>query len=193
MPRLTATMKGMPKAAARVERLLVATERADKLALQDLALIVTRRAKLRLKSPVSGLRKGTGRLSRAIFWRVEDRQPRYAVIGVHASVPYGRIQELGGTTAPHLIKPRVKKALAWPTGRASAIYKFSRFHGRTAKQSQSRARKAHPGEFAFAAVVRHPGSVIRGQFYLRGALDETRPEVQPTYLRRLQEATRRGA
>lgn len=64
-------------------------------------------------------------------------------------VPYARIHEFGGTTRPHVIMPRNKKAL--------------RFMGR--------------GGETFAKIVQHPGSKIPARPYLAPALDAKKDQI----------------
>jgi HK97 gp10 family phage protein len=65
-------------------------------------------------------------------------------------VPYARIHEFGGTTKPHVIVPRNKKAL-----------KF----------------KGAGGDDVFAKIVNHPGSKIPARPYLRPALEAKREQI----------------
>lgn len=75
----------------------------------------------------------TGTLRRSITHGMNSRNEGW--VGSR-NVPYARIQDKGGRTGPHIIRPRTKKALFWKGA-------------------------AHP-----VMVVHHPGSVIKGNGYL---------------------------
>ncbi|MDE2102206.1 MAG: hypothetical protein KGL39_33480 [Patescibacteria group bacterium] len=63
----------------------------------------------------------------------------------HKSVAYAAILEFGGTTRPHVIRPRNKKVLAFP---------------------------CRGGGTVFAHSVNHPGSKIPERSYIRSTLNE---------------------
>ncbi len=86
-------------------------------------------------------RNGVRGLKGSIYQRVEVRGSR--ITGYLASnLVYARIHELGGTTRPHVIRPRRAKALAFQMG----------------------------GRQVFARAVNHPGSRIPARPYLSPAL-----------------------
>lgn len=64
-------------------------------------------------------------------------------------VPYARIHEFGGKTAPHVIVPRVRKALSFIMGGNKVVVKS----------------------------VNHPGSTIPARPYLRPALAATQDKI----------------
>lgn len=68
-------------------------------------------------------------------------------------VPYARIHEFGGTTRPHIIEPRNKKAL--------------RFMG--------------AGGETFAKIVRHPGSKIPARPYIGPALAAKQDQIMKDF------------
>lgn len=68
-------------------------------------------------------------------------------------VPYARIHEFGGTTRPHVIEPRNKKAL--------------RFMGR--------------GGETFAKIVNHPGSRIPARPYIAPALAAKQDQIMKDF------------
>jgi phage gpG-like protein len=80
---------------------------------QDLARLgvrVTNAAKL---NATGQPRVRTGRLRSSIAWRLgADARGLYVEVG--SNVSYARVMELG--SPPHEIRPRNKKALAWPGG-----------------------------------------------------------------------------
>ncbi len=68
-------------------------------------------------------------------------------------IPYAAIHEFGGTTRPHIIRPRNASVLAFNSG----------------------------GNPVFARFVNHPGSVIRARPYLRPALAAKQDEIIKTF------------
>jgi len=103
--------------------------------------------------PETGLKRRSGNLIRSIkgFFR-KDGTDSYT-IGLVAGgevAKYARIQHEGGTTRPHIIRPRVAKALRWYGG------------GRTKGGKVSKAK----GNVFFAKSVNHPGSHIKAKRYL---------------------------
>ena len=91
----------------------------------------------------------TGRLKRSITRGQPFSTPRGRAINVGTNVVYARIQEFGGTTRPHIIRPRVKQALAFSVG----------------------------GDRVIVKSANHPGSIIPAHPYLRPALLSSRKEV----------------
>jgi phage gpG-like protein len=80
-------------------------------------------------------------------------------IDVGTNVIYGRIQELGGKIPAHIIKPRVKQALAfkWPNAPGGL-------------------KPGKGGLFVFKSV-NHPGATIPAKPYLRPALEESKKDI----------------
>jgi len=77
-------------------------------------LIVAGEAQRRVTTGgASGLKVRTGRLRASIHHRLESGGRNVRVI---VNAKYGRIHEYGGTTKAHIIRPRVKKALAFGDG-----------------------------------------------------------------------------
>jgi phage gpG-like protein len=97
------------------------------------------------------LQRRSGRLADAQRWSVaEDGGALTLSVGFDGSdVPYGAIQEFGGTTRAHLIEAKNAKALAFRIG----------------------------GKLAFAKRVQHPGSHIPERSFLRVALAAMAPDV----------------
>lgn len=56
--------------------------------------------------------KGEGGLRDSINWSADNRH-----VEIFTSVVYAAILHFGGKTKPHTIKPKHKKALAWPGGK----------------------------------------------------------------------------
>lgn len=85
----------------------------------------------------------TGMLRRSILMRIVSRT--HVIVGILGgpATSYARIQDRGGTTAPHVIEPKRRKALAWPGG-------------------QHPVRRVH-----------HPGSHIPGNQYFTSAVIDT--------------------
>jgi HK97 gp10 family phage protein len=89
---------------------------------------------------------------------------------------YARFVEEG--TRPHEIRPRNKKALAWPkTGKTPAG--LGRGPQGTFKSS---------GTLQFAKVVHHPG--FKGHFYMRRALQESKDDLGRIVAQELAKALR---
>lgn len=121
----------------------------------------------------------THRLSRAItsFVEATDFAVR-SVIGVLATVAYGRIQEQGGVTSPHLIRPRYKKALRWVSGRTGPLLLMK--SGKPSRKNR--------GFFVFAKLVHHPGSRIPARPFIGPAVTANLGFIED----RWREAVRRG-
>lgn len=144
-------------------------------------------------------RRGTGRLSRAIRSYDEARADAiYAVVGVHASVPYGRILELGGDIPAHDVFPVRKKALAWTTGltrlgQLSAlgfgVTRRQAFRLGTSRKGKFRRGKfIDPGDVRFAKRVHIPARSQRAIPFLRPGFEEDRPNISGRFERRVLEA-----
>lgn len=104
----------------------------------------------------SGLRVRSGSLLNSIgaSKRVYEDQAGNVVgeIGPQG-IPYARIHEFGGTTRPHIIKPRNASVLAFQAG----------------------------GRNVFARFVNHPGSKIPARPYLAPALKSKQEEILKTF------------
>lgn len=94
----------------------------------------------------------TGRLRNSIATRVETLADKTISGQIFSrGVPYARIQHDGGKTAPHMIYPKNGKAL--------------HFFG------------ARDGLELFLSKVNHPGSKIKGTFYLARGLYDLRHQI----------------
>lgn len=126
--------------------------------LHDRVLATMQRLGVALKAQVdlnlSGavLHRRSGRLAAAQRVAVADDGTQVTVsVGFDpAEVPYGAIQEYGGTTRAHLIEAKNAKALAFTIG----------------------------GRLRFAKRVQHPGSKIPERSFLRSALAAIAPQAQ---------------
>jgi phage gpG-like protein len=98
------------------------------------------------------LQRRSGKLADAQTWRVDDAASEIsAIVGFStADVPYGAIQEFGGTTKAHLIEAKNAKALAFTVG----------------------------GRLVFAKRTNHPGSKIPERSFLRSALRDIAPAAR---------------
>lgn len=96
------------------------------------------------------LKRGSGKLENAV--RMEIIQDGLRVEGrVYISgVPYAQIQDKGGVTPPHIIRPRDAKILA--------------FYAAT-------------GNKVFATRVFHPGGVISPTYYMKDAYRYISPKI----------------
>jgi phage gpG-like protein len=97
------------------------------------------------------LKQRSGRLARAQQLNVtSDASGVSAAVGFDPhDVPYGAINEFGGTTRAHLIEAKNAMALRFSLG----------------------------GKVVFAKSVHHPGSVIPERSFLRSALAQVAPHV----------------
>lgn len=96
------------------------------------------------------LNRRTGTLSRSFTSRVTKGEE--SIVGeMGPNTPYALIQEYGGTTSPHVIEAKYKKALAFSGGYAKFDF------GQTT---------------VFARRVNHPGSKIPERSYMRTSLAE---------------------
>jgi len=105
----------------------------------------------------------THRLSRAITSFVESAPAALrSIVGVLGVVAYGRIQERGGMTPAHEIRPRYKKMLRWAS---------RSMQGPLLLQKSGKVSNRNKGMFVFAKLVKHPGSRIPGRPYLGPAVE----------------------
>ncbi|MDR3508427.1 MAG: hypothetical protein P4L64_11065 [Caulobacteraceae bacterium] len=96
------------------------------------------------------LKARTGALRGAIKAEVlADSDPIVVRIFLSSDIKYAAIQEFGGHTAPHEIRPDKAKALAFLSG----------------------------GRLVFARVVHHPGSAIPERSYLRSSLADMAGQI----------------
>ena len=109
-------------------------------------IIVQRAARRNVRTGgPSGLHRRTGQLENSIIYEIEQ------IVGrVGSNLRYARIHELGGTTRPHVIRPRRVAALRFFIG----------------------------ADVVFARSVRHPGSHIPPRPYLRPALDQNLARIR---------------
>lgn len=132
-------LRAMP---ARVHDRLVAT-------MQRLGVDLKARVDENLSGAV--LHRRSGRLAAAQRVEIDDdgAQVTLSVGFDPTEVPYGAIQEYGGTTRAHLIEAKNAKALAFTVG----------------------------GRLRFAKRVQHPGSKIPERSFLRSALAAIAPRA----------------
>jgi len=107
-----------------------------------------------VKDYLNGPRPGklgvkTGQLRSSIRFNLTEIFNSF-VVSVGTDVPYARIHEEGGMTAPHIILPKKKKVLAWPG----------------------------PSGMIFAKKVNHPGSNIKARPFLRPSFEKHLPELK---------------
>lgn len=108
--------------------------------MRKLALHTVREAKILV-------RRKTGNLGRSIH--VASVSATHAT--VEAGARYAAFVELG--TAPHEIRPRTKKVLAWPSSPAGR-----RLSGSPRKDMYRPGKAAALGGWSYARVVHHPGT-----------------------------------
>ncbi len=135
----------------------------------------------------------TGRLRRSIMSRVIRKGDVVeGLVGVRASVPYGRILEFGGDTPPHVILPRRKKALSFPSGFGAMAVTAGRGRSKTSLQAGKVARQRRGGDFITVASVNHPGSHIEARPFLRPALKAEVPKMAALMRKRIDAAIGKG-
>jgi len=114
----------------------------------------------------------TGHLKRSGNVRYGDM---FAIVGYNA--PYAGYVERG--TRPHIIAPKTKPFLAWPT--EAMVFGYKTGVGGV---------KMKPTGWVFTSKpVHHPGT--RAYRYLGDAVDETMPEIERIMDARIQEALNR--
>lgn len=118
------------------------------------------------------LKVDTGLLSQSQNRRVSEGPAQVsASVGFNKrTVPYGAIHEFGGKTAPHEIRPRKKKALAFVTARSASTAALSGGDPRIVVKS-----------------VQHPGSVMPERSFLRSSLREYAPTARERITQAVQE------
>lgn len=169
------TITGDKKAKAKLQKMAVEMVGATRKGMNDITLSILNRVKRSFGPGVSRPGQapgvGTGRLRRAIMRRVIKKGDVVeGLVGVRASVPYGRILEFGGTTSPTTIFPRNKKALSFPVGFGALAATAARGRSKTSLQAGKIARKRRGGDFITVKSVEHPGSRIEARPFLRPAL-----------------------
>lgn len=145
---ITVEVEGVEAAVKRFGKMPEGIRKALLAKVSALTLQLEARVKRKLSGVVLKVR--TGRLRRSIFSKTYMDQSM--VVGMVASsgdVRYARIHEYGGKTAPHVIRAKNGKALAFQMG----------------------------GKQRFAAYVNHPGSVIPARPYMRPSLAEMKPQI----------------
>lgn len=96
------------------------------------------------------LNRKSGRLMRSIQTKVEQvASAIYGIVFQSADVPYGRIHEFGGRTAPHVILPKKAQVLAFNWNGADVFFR----------------------------KVNHPGSQMPERSYMRSGLKDMSIEI----------------
>lgn len=173
--RTEIVITGDKKAKAKLQKMAVAMVDATREGMNDITLSILNRVKRSFGPGVSRRGQppgvGTGRLRRAIMRRVTKKGDIVeGLVGVRASVPYGRILEFGGTTSAHQIFPRNKQALSFPVGFGALAATAARGRSKTSLQAGKIARQRRAGDFITVKSVNHPGSKIDERPFLRPAL-----------------------
>jgi phage gpG-like protein len=145
---LSLALRGADEVAAAFDDLPAAVQAALVAKAQDLTDRLQALVQAKLHGEVLNVR--TGRLADAVQAEVDDDgQSLLARVFVFSDVKYAMIQEYGGTTPAHDIRPDKAKALAFLSG----------------------------GAQVFARLVHHPGSVIPERSYLRSSLSDLADEI----------------
>jgi phage gpG-like protein len=148
---IKAYVMGHEEVIARLTRLDGELQKVIGDTTKSLALQLLRMVK---EEKLSGqvLKNRTGTLRRSINLRVLESGT--STTGeVFTNLEYARINEYGGVTKPHVIRPRNGKALRFMMG----------------------------GKAVFAKEVNHPGSKMPERSFLRSALSDMRPTIQRQY------------
>lgn len=125
-------------------------EPALQASLRTFMVAFTVRLLNQVKTNVAALFRSTGPLYQSLSSNV-DQAPGWVQGSVFTrGIPYAKIQEEGGRTAPHVIVPRTAAVLAWEG----------------------------PSGLVFAKRVNHPGSNITGRSYAGLALTQLRGEFE---------------
>lgn len=146
---ITVRLVGDTALIARLDRMSIAVQAALLRKVNELNLrLVNYIQTQKLSGQV--LNRKTGRLMRSIHSKVEQMAKAvYGIVYQSSDVPYGRIHELGGRTAPHVILPKKASVLAFNW----------------------------KGENVFFRRVNHPGSVFPERSYMRSSLREMSEEI----------------
>lgn len=160
---LTVDLRHLDTFSAKVAGFDARLRKALVTAVTRATLAVEKRAKELVSGPVLTVRTGT--LRRSISHRIEP-QPDRVTGRVTAGAAYARIHELGGTTRPHLIRPKRAKALRFGVQNTRFL------------ESAEGSFSYDGVDMVFARVVHHPGSKIPERSYLRRALRETTGQIR---------------
>ena len=151
----TAVLKRIPKAEKHVVSLWAT----------DTVMMLKKRAASMQKS---GKGRKTGQLARNVGMESSLREDDFKIVigtgvGRTLSVKYAKIQDEGGTTKPHIIRPRNGKVLAFTVG----------------------------SETVFTRIVHHPGSNIPASHWFTGIIEarakDLEEAMQPRHLLRVAE------
>ena len=187
---IAAELVGAERVLSFMERLPEQSKDSMKRAILRLAVMLQNYVK---DSELTGqaLHVRTGRLRRSITAKATEEGTTYAGI-VGTNVVYARINEFGGQTRPHEIRPVRARALLFARGGFIGPMESMRTQGgRYAKGKKAAISRAiGDGSMQFARVVRHPGSKIPERSFLRSALAALPPEIRAGIEAALKEAIR---
>lgn len=169
---LTIDLRQLDSFGARIAGFDVRLRRALIKAITRATKATESRAKHFVEGPV--LKRRSGTLIRSINSKIEEIPAGVRGV-ITAGARYARIHELGGTTRPHEIRPKNKKALHFWVGGGGA----GGFHGYGMSEVVTR-------------VVHHPGSKIPARPYLRRALREMTPQIRAEIRQAVREAAMLG-
>lgn len=169
----------------RLDSAIAATPATMRRVLTQMIIEVEREAKRYARSGGAFSSRSTGRLARSIGHQVSGSDIAILTTGVK----YGMIQEFGGQTKAHEIRPRFAKALAFKTGAgfSSNVLRVGKgsgamFHSGPVRFAAGAAAKlAARGQLAGMTVVKavhHPGSRIPGTHYAQKSFAEKRETIR---------------
>ena len=180
--RIELQVRGLNEAALKLKLLPDQVSRAMRVAMSRSIEKVYRRVADNLTG--RALRVDTGRLRQSL-------QTSVAIDGSSAkigtNVEYASIHEFGGTTKPHVIRPR-GKALLFLDPRFSGTI---RQHQALLTKAGKIRRSARIG-VVYARSVQHPGAMMPARPYLRPALRESVDDISEIIQRELGRAVKEG-
>lgn len=168
----TITSPDLPRQMVRLADMARLAPERRKRALGICIREVERQAK-RIATRAGVFKTGAGKLSQSLRGRVFST----TTAGLTVGVAYGLIQDHGGKTRPHIIRPRFAKALMFPAGKGYAamglmIGKGANRQlltgGRTGFQAGAAAKLHAKGQMQGMMLlkhVHHPGSRIPPTHY----------------------------
>jgi phage gpG-like protein len=165
----------------RLNGIEAATERQKQQLLLRSIIKVEEQAKK--NAPVGRVRGGS--LRQRINWKIESD----GAAVIRAGVVYGRIQEFGGVTKPHMIYAKPGKALMFPAsgGHAAMALMIGKganrqlVGGKTHYQAGAAGKLSARGQMTgmmLLSHVHHPGSKIKPKHYTRNAFETCLPAIQ---------------
>lgn len=188
MASIQVRLVGSEKAIARLKAIVAASPQFLRESMSKSMNRVLRRATLNLTGRVLNVDTGRLRQSLQTSVSVDGTEGR-----IGTNVEYARIHEFGGTTRPHVIRPRSGKALSFGTGFGALAQTAALGRGQNSARAARTARIRRPQDFVAVRSVQHPGSVMPARPYLGPALADSLPEIRDIYRAGIARLVRQGA